>query len=320
MKIGFWGTPSHAAEVLKVLLNSEFEVKAVYTGQDKPIGRGRSIRFNPVKVTALESNIPVWQPGRLDEKEVAEQLRDSGIDVCVVAGYGQILPASLLNVPKYGFLNIHPSLLPKYRGASPVASAILHQQETTGVSIMVVDKNIDAGPLLAQIETNISSVETAESLSNRLFVLGAHLLVQILPNWFSGKLDFTHQNASMATYTRKFVKEDGKIQWKNTAHEICARLRAFSPWPGVYTHWSGNILKIIEAYPIENVSPGRPGTVIMLDKNPKSIGVCTGNGIVIITRLRLAGRRDTDTWSFTRGYPEFVGSVLASDNQSEAEP
>ena len=211
MRIGFWGTPFHAAGVLEVLLNSEFDVSVVYTSPDRKRGRGMKIEASPVKRMALERGIPIWQPKVLTERVVAETLGNAKVDLCVVAAYGYILPQSLLDVPNFGFINIHPSLLPKYRGPSPVASAILHEEEITGVSIMAVDKEVDAGPVLAQREAKICAVETAATLTNRLFILGANLLIKVLPDWFSGSLSLTHQNLGMATYTKKFVKEDGKI-------------------------------------------------------------------------------------------------------------
>ena len=310
MKIGFWGTPSHAAGVLDVLLNSEFEVKVVYTGPDREMGRGRTVKMSPVKRMALENDLSVFQPDALTKPGVVESLGEAEVDLCVVAAYGQILPRRLLNVPRFGFLNIHPSLLPKYRGASPVASAILREEEITGVSIMAIDQNVDAGPILAQEEVVISALETAETLTNRLFILGASLLVKVLPPWVAGKLELTDQNASMATYTKKFEKKDGKIQWENPAHEIYARLRAFSPWPGVYTYWQGRILKIIEAYVIDYDCHEKPGAVIALDRDTKTIGVCTGRGVVVLSKVRLEGRRATDIWSFAQGHPAFVGSIL----------
>jgi methionyl-tRNA formyltransferase len=175
---------------------------------------------------------------------------------------------------------------------------------------MAIDKNVDAGPILAQEEVVISALETAETLTNRLFILGASLLVKVLPSWVAGRLEVTDQNASMATYTKKFEKEDGKIQWGNPAHEICARLRAFSPWPGVYTYWQGRILKIIEAYVVDFESQERTGAVITLDRDTKTIGVCTGRGVLVLSKVRLEGRRDTDIWSFAQGHPSFVGSIL----------
>ena len=319
MKIGFWGTPSHAAEVLGVLLNSELEVRVVYAGPDRELGRGRTVRMGPVKRMAVENDLPVFQPEDLTEPGVVESLREAGVDLCVVAAYGQILPRRLLNIPRFGFLNIHPSLLPKYRGASPVASAILREEETTGVSIMAIDQNVDAGPILAQEEVVISALETAETLTNRLFIVGASLLVKVLPPWVAGKLEVTDQNASMATYTKKFKKKDGKIEWGNSAHEIYARLRAFSPWPGVYTYWEGRILKIIEAYVIDYEYHERPGAVIMLGRDRKTIGVCTGRGVVVLSKVRLEGRRDTDIWSFAQGHPSFLGSILNGETLGRVE-
>ena len=319
MKIGFWGTPYHAVRVLEVLLNSEFEVKVVYTRPDREKGRGRAVGISPVKKMALEEGLLVCQPDVLTKPDVEESLRKAEVDLCVVAAYGQILPPNLLNVPNFGFLNIHPSLLPKYRGASPVASVILHEEETTGVSIMAIDKNVDAGPILAQEEVVISAVETVETLTNRLFILGANLLVKVLPAWVAGRLELTDQNVRMATYTKKLVKKDGQIQWGNPAHEICARLRAFSPWPGVYTYWQGKNLKIIEAYAIDYVPHERPGAVITLDRDTKTIGVSTGSGVVVLSKVRLEGRRDSDIWSFTQGHPAFVGSILNNETVGRVE-
>lgn len=313
MRIVFMGTPEFAVPPLEQLVRKQYEVIAVYTQPDRPAGRGRVPTPSPVKTAALEWKLTVVPPARLKEPGALEQLRGFQPDVIVVAAYGLILPQTVLDIPKHGCVNIHPSLLPKYRGASPVASAIRAGDEVTGVTFMLLDAGMDTGPILAQEKVPISPQDTTGNLTVRLSQVAARLLPDVLEGWVAGKIRPQPQNEAEATYSKRITKEDGEIDWHLTAVELERRVRAFQPWPGCYTFWQGKRLAIIESAPIPVETATGVGRVVAFNKEETAFGVGTGQGVLGVVRVQLEGKRAMTSEEFVRGYRRLIGSVLPSN-------
>ena len=312
MRVVFMGTPAYVLPVLEALLSPGFQVVGVYTQPDRPSGRGRVSEPSPVKSFALKHGIRVFQPSSLRRSEVQAELASLSPDVIVVAAYGKILPPEVLNIPPYGCVNVHPSLLPQYRGPSPVATAILEGAAHTGTTIMLLDEGMDTGPILAARQVPIDSGATAEILTPVLLGVGADLLSEVLPLWVKGEVTPQPQGDSSATVTRKLEKSDGEVNWSLSAEEIERRLRAFTPWPGLFTYWQGKLLKILSARPLAEEVPGEPGLVVPLDGRDVAAGVVTGRGILGLKGLQMEGRRAVNSEEFVRGYGNFLGSALPS--------
>ena len=319
MRVVFMGTPQYVIPVLDVLVSMELDVAAVYTQPDKPAGRGRPSQPPPVKLYAQELGSRVLQPASLRSPEAQTYLGSVGPDLIVVAAYGKILPAEVLKIPKYGCLNVHPSLLPKYRGPSPVATALLNGDEYTGTTIMLVDESMDSGPILSSRDVSIEAgASTTESLTLLLFQVGAELLKETIPLWVNGEIEPKPQDHSKATYTKKLEKVDGQVDWDLPAHDLERRLRAFTPWPGLFTHWHGRTLKLISVTPVEagHGGTGVPqvpvGLVVPLQENDSCVGVVTGGGVLALNIVQIEGKRPVSSEEFVRGYPAFVGSKLPS--------
>jgi methionyl-tRNA formyltransferase len=301
------GTPDFAVPVLKALIG-QYEVVGVVTQPDRRVGRGRKVEASPVKVVALAHNLPVLQPPRLRQPDVVAELETLAPEVIVVAAYGQILPPAVLAIPPKGCLNVHASLLPRYRGAAPVAAAILAGEEETGVTIMLMDEGMDTGPILSQATCPISPQDTRESLSAKLARLGADLLMDTLPRWLAGEIEPRPQDHSQATYSRIIAKEDGLIDWSQSAVEIWRRCRAYYPWPSTYTYWRSKLLKVLSAEALPHWSgEEEPGQVMALDEG---LAVATSEGALLLKEVQLAGRRALNAEDFARGQRDFVGSVL----------
>lgn len=302
------GTPEFAAIPLELLILNETGVVAVYTQPDKEAGRGRALVAPPVKAVALKYGLPVYQPATLKSDEERDKLSALKPDVVVVAAFGQILPPPVLELPRYGCLNIHPSLLPRYRGVSPVPAAILNGDEFTGVSIMMLDKGVDTGPVLVRIQASITEWDTTGSLTEKLSLIGAQLLLEILPRWIKGQVMPRKQDDAQATYTRMIEKEAGEIDWRRSAVELWRQVRAYHPWPGSYTRWQGKQLKIIEAVPLDGQS-GMPGRVMPL-AGDVAFGVETGSGILGVVRVQMEGKRAMMAGEFLRGQRQLPVTVL----------
>ena len=305
------GTPAIAVPVLEALVSAGCEVVAAYSRPDRPSGRGRRTSPTPVKAAALAMDIPVFQPPSLKPRDVQAELEALAPDVIVVAAYGLFLPGEVLDLPRYSCLNIHPSLLPKLRGPSPVSTAIVDGETTTGVTIMMMDEGVDTGPILAQQETPIGESETAEALTARLFEMGARLLVEVLPDWAEGRIQASPQDESQATVTRLLSREDGRIDWSEGADRIARRVRGFTPWPGTHTYWDGRMLKIIEATPGDRPAADRPGRVAESGTGDR-IDVSTGRGTLRVSRLQLEGRRAASAREFLQGNGSIAGAHLGS--------
>jgi len=314
LQIVFMGTPEFAIPCLEHLVLNQYQVVAVYTQPDKPAGRGRSLVSSPVKRAALTWELPVVQPVSLKGAEVVAQLAGFHPDVMVVAAFGQILPRSVLDIPHYGCINVHPSLLPRFRGASPVAAAILAGDEFTGVSIMLMDAGLDTGPILARAQIPISAQDTTGSLTAKLSQVAARLLQEVLVCRLRGDITPQAQDEAEASYSGSITKEEGEIDWHLSAIDIWRRVRAFHPWPGCYTRWQGRQLKIIEAVPLPGETAIEVGRVVALSPATQGseavFGVGTGDGILGVLTVQLEGKRAMSAAEFLRGQRQFIGETL----------
>ena len=307
--IVFMGTPQFAVPILDRLLIEKYSILTVYTRPDKPTGRGQKLNFSPVKKFALEHNIPVLQPDTLKSAAVVDALKELNPGLIVVAAFGRILPAAVLSIPKHGCLNIHPSLLPSYRGPSPVAYTLLGREQIGGVTLILMDEGMDSGPIVAQRKVDISDDDTTGSLTGKLALEGAELLIESLPLWLHGKMKLTPQDDSKATYSRITNADDGLIDWHLSAVEIGYRIRALHPWPGTFTWWEGKRIKIHKGIPLDGEASGEPGEIVALSMGER-IGVITGDGYLEICQLQLEGKKEMTAVDFARGQRKFVGSVL----------
>ena len=304
------GTPEFAVPVLSALLDAGHDIVAVYSRPDRPTGRGKRLTATPVKRFAEGRGLRVYQPASLKPPKVQEELASLSPDLIAVAAYGLFLPRGTLQMPPLSCLNVHPSLLPRYRGASPVASAILSGDSVTGVTVMKIEEEMDAGPILASREAAIGLEDNTEELTIRLFEMGGSLLVEVLPEWEQGRLEARPQDDAKATVTRRLSKEDGEIAWGLDAARIARQVRAYHPWPGSFTRWNDKLLKVVEASATEmqvEASPP-PGTVVSLPDG--GLGIATSEGLLAVQRLQLEGRQVVDAGEFVQGYPNFVGSTL----------
>lgn len=311
-RIIFMGTPEFAVPILAALHETSregtWEIVAVATQPDREAGRGKKLTAGPVKQFAQQAGIPVLQPrGFRKHPKAVEQLAAYAPDLLVVAAYGIILPEAVLQIPTYGSINVHASLLPAYRGASPIAAAILDGLAETGVSIMLMDAGMDTGPVLAQARQPIQPDDTTATLSSRLAEQGARLLVQTLPDWLSGDVSPISQDElpGKPSICRLIKKEDGRIDWRLPAERIERMVRAYVPWPSAYSDWRGQPLKIVQATPI--AGQAEAGRVVKL---AEGIAVGTGSGLLRLDAIQPAGKRVMDARSFVNGAPDFVGAIL----------
>jgi methionyl-tRNA formyltransferase len=319
------GTPDFAVPALEALVRGRepgrvlpegYEIAAVITRPDKPSGRNKEIIPAPVKRTAQEHGLPVWQPGSFKKSEHQEALATYGADLYIVAAFGQILPQAVLDLPRYGTLNIHASLLPEYRGSSPISEAILQGEEESGVTIMLLDAGIDTGPILHKRRLALAENETTASLTPRLAELGALALMEILPAWVSGQIVPQPQDESHATYTRMIKKEDGRIDWSRPADFLARAVRAYTPWPNASTTWRGKQLQILEAYALPSAQEAQPGQVLLetlisdTGRPRKVLRIGTGQGSLLVEQLKMEGKKAMNADEFLRGYSQIIGETL----------
>ena len=317
MRLVFMGTPAIVIPVLEAIAKLEdCQVVGVYTSPDRPRGRGRSQEMTPVKSYAAELGLSVYQPATLRSSQAQEQLAALEPEVVVVAAYGRLLPPPVLEMPPHGCLNLHPSLLPKYRGPSPVVTAIKDGEGVTGVSLMLLDKGMDTGPIIAQQEYAISGDDTADSLTATLFAIGSALLVEKLNPWVSGQLTAHPQDDAWATLTRKLERTDGEANWQLSAQKLERIRRAYTPWPGLFTHWQGQVLKLLDvlALPANAGVTAERGLVVALANPDVPAAVVTGQGMLGLKSLQLEGRRSVSAAEFLRGHPSFIGSFVGSQS------
>lgn len=316
IKILFFGTPEISVTALSALLRNGYPVRAVVTNPDKQVGREQKITFSPVKETALKNKIETLQPEKLRDPETIKQIKNLKADLIVVSAYGKMIPKEILDSAPLGALNIHPSLLPKYRGPSPIQYPVLGGDQETGVTIMLIDEQMDHGPILAQKTFKIASGETGETLSAKLAEEGAHLLIETIPLWLDKKISPRPQDESEATYTDLLTKEYGKINWDDDAEKIERKIRAFHPWPGTYTHYKikdgVKSLKIIKAAAAssDEIPDARPCGSVFLTGD-RRLAVKTSKGYLILEELQLEGKKPMKAEEFLRGRPEIVGKILA---------
>lgn len=309
------GTPQFAVPSLRALANEAYVITVV-TQPDRPAGRGGKLTPPPVKVAAEELDLTVLQPPSLRDPAYRAQLAALQPDLTVLVAYGEYLPSSLLDLPKRGSINLHPSLLPRWRGSTPVQSAILAGDLTTGVSVILMDQGLDTGPLLSQEEVPIEPHETSPRLSVRLAEVGAQLLSNTVSCWLRGEVKPVPQGEEGATLTHTLTKEAGEIKWNLSAIEIERRVRALQTWPGTYTWWQHRLLKIISAEPL--IAPGelaqRPGTVALIEGGGQKLpAVWTGAGALRLLQVQLEGKPVIEARALLAGYPRIVGSVLGSE-------
>ena len=311
-RIVFLGTPDFAVPSLAALVEAGpahgWQVVGVGTQPDKPAGRGKQVALSPVKQYALEQGLPVLQPASLRKDPAAvEMLAALAPDLLVVAAYGLILPPSVLSLPTFGCINVHASLLPAYRGASPITAAILDGREETGVTIMLMDEGMDTGPALRRQSEPIHADDTTAGLSRRLAQLGADLLVNTLPEWLAGALVATPQSAlpGEPSTCRLIRKEAGRIDWNKPAVEIERMVRAYTPWPSAYTTWRGELFKLLEAGVLSGAAA--PGRIV---NTPSGPAVGTGEGLLLLKTVQAAGKRALPAAAFANGAAGFVGGEL----------
>ncbi|MDE2892782.1 MAG: methionyl-tRNA formyltransferase [Chloroflexota bacterium] len=310
-RVLFYGSPDFAVPTLQALIDSPYRPIAVVTQPDARAGRGRSLRPPPVKELAAAYGIPALQPERLRDRAAIAQIASLRPTLQIVAAYGQIIPLEILGLPAQGTLNVHASLLPRWRGASPISAAILHGDDETGVTIMLVDETEDTGDILRQRATRIDPVEHAGQLSDRLADMGAGLLMQTIPDWLDGRIGPQPQDGSLATRARRVRKQQGRIDWTGSAEEIARHVRAYTPWPAAATTLGAASIRITQASSVGKDVRSEPGEIVEADD---TIRVATGDGVLAIERLQRAGKRELSAEEFLRGARDLVGQRFGDSN------
>lgn len=311
MKIVFMGTPDFAAGALKSLIEAGHEITAVVTQPDKAKGRRQELLPPPVKVVALEHGIPVLQPVRIKRPEEVEKLKQYPADIYVVAAFGQILSQEILDIPEFGCLNIHASLLPKYRGASPIQHVIIDGEEKTGITIMQMDAGLDTGDMLYQKEIVISPKDTYASLHDKLMVLGGEAIVEALPLLEQGKLVPRKQEDALSCYAHLIDKTMGELDFTKSAEILDRLIRGLNPWPSAYTTYHGKQLKVWEAEPVKSPKAGKPGEILAVEKD--AVLVAAGSGALRITSLQLSGKKRMSAHDFLLGVRMTPGEILGCE-------
>ena len=308
VRVVFMGSPEFAIPSLRTL-HAHYKVAGVISQPDRPAGRGRRPLEPPVKRVARDLGIATMQPATLRASDVMPVLRAWAPDIIIVAAFGRILRPEMLDLPRFGCLNVHASLLPRHRGAAPIPAAILAGDSETGATIMQMDAGLDTGRIVAQRSDPISADDTASSLSERVARLGAQLLADTLPGYLAGDIVPVPQDESRATYARQLRKHDGRLDWTRPADELARRVRAYNPWPGAFTSWHGEPLKLLRVRPAPSGSAD-PGAVFLIGGE---VAIGTGHGALVVAQLQPAGRRPMSAGDFVRGAPDFVGATLVSN-------
>lgn len=309
MKVIFMGTPDFSTGVLERILEAGHEVTTVVTQPDKPKGRGHEMQFTPVKEVALKHGLKVLQPKKIRDPEVIGQLREIPADICVVVAFGQIIPKEILEMKKYGCINVHASLLPAYRGAAPIQWAVVDGLKETGVTIMQMDTGLDTGDMLAKVVVPLEEKETGGSLFDKLSVAGAKLCVETMERMEKGEIVPEKQGETTTEYAKMITKDLGKIDFSKSAAEIERLIRGFNPWPSAYTKLGGKTLKIWAADVLDEEYEGAFGEIIKVSKD--EIYVKTGKGTLAIRELQLEGKKRMDTPAFLRGFDLQSGILLS---------
>jgi methionyl-tRNA formyltransferase len=309
MKVLFMGTPDFAVACLKGLIDANYEVCAVFTQPDKPRGRKMVMTPPDVKVYAQELNLPVYQPTTLKDGEALEIIKGYEPDVIVVAAYGKILPKSIIDYPKYGCVNVHGSILPKYRGAAPIQWSVINGDKETGVTTMQMNEGLDTGDMIMKTEIVLDKKETGGSLFDKLAAAGAKLCVETLEALENKTASWEPQGETPTAYARMLDKEIGNIKWAKTAVQIERLIRGLNPWPSAYTDWNGKVMKIWEADVVEKDTDAQPGTIVKVEKD----GFCvqTGKGQIKVKALQIPGKKRMEADAFLRGYQIEEGTLLS---------
>ena len=311
MKVIFMGTPDFAVGTLEALIEAGHEVVLAVTQPDKPKGRGKEMQYTPVKECALKHAIPVFQPRRVREAECIEEVRKYDADIMVVVAFGQILPKEILEMCTYGCVNVHASLLPKYRGSAPIQWAIIDGEEVTGVTTMQMDEGLDTGDMLLKTEIPVEPKETGGSLFDKLAQAGAELCVETLEALQNGTVTPIPQGETTTAYAKMLDKQLGDINWNKTAVEIERLIRGLTPWPSAYTNWNEKVMKIWDAEVSDidvEMEDAKPGTIVKVEKD--AFYVQTGEGLLKVCELQIPGKKRMDAGAFLRGYQVKVGEEL----------
>lgn len=308
MRVIFMGTPDFAVGTLEAIINAGHEVVLVVSQPDKAVGRSKALKYTPVKACAIEHNIPVYQPEKVRSRECIAHLKEYGPDIIIVEAFGQIIPKAILDIPPYGCINVHASLLPKYRGAAPIQWAVINGDKVTGVTTMRMDEGLDTGDMIMKEEVVLAADETGGSLFERLSATGAKLCVKTMEAILNDTAVYTPQDSSKATHTAKIHKELGCIDWTKSAQNIECLIRGLDPWPSAYTRIDDKTLKIWKAEIVSGEKEAAPGCIVKINKD--SIWVQTGNGILSLLEVQLAGKKRMAVESFLNGYTVEEGTYF----------
>lgn len=312
-RVVFMGTADLSEKILEALIKAEYELVGVFTKVDKKIGRKQELTSPKVKLLAEKHGLAVFQPDSLRNETAVKSLKELKPDLIVVAAYGKILPKSILEIPGFGCLNVHVSLLPKYRGPSPVQNVLLNGETETGTTIMLMDEGVDTGDILTQEKLTIQPTDTTESLMNKLADQGARLLVETVPLWIERKIEPVKQDQTQATLCQLIEREDGHIFWDEDAQTIYNKYRALTPWPGIFAYWkngSANVRLKLISIKLQKRTVFQKKTNGEIFEIGTDIGVQTSEGIILIKELQKEGKKAADIASFVNGHPKFIGSVL----------
>ncbi len=310
MRIVFMGTPDFSVPTLKSLVEAGHQVAAVVTQPDKPKGRGKAYQLTPVKEQALAYGIPVYQPVKVRDPEFVKTIEELAPEVIVVVAFGQIIPKSILDMPRYGCVNIHASLLPKYRGAAPIQWAVIDGERESGITTMMMAEGLDTGDMLERVVVELEPKETGGSLHDKLSLAGAQLILSTLEKLQAGTAVATPQTGEGTCYAKRLTKELGDIDWSDSAAAIERLIRGLNPWPSAYTSWNGKTIKIWmgEVIPQGDGEKAKPGQVVRCDKH--TLLVQTGEGLLSVKELQIEGKKRMDVEAFLRGYPVQEGAVF----------
>jgi methionyl-tRNA formyltransferase len=313
LRVVFMGTSNFARQILYSLVDAGYKVEAIFTRPDLPQGRNQEIRKSPVKEEAEKNNIPVFEPFEFDEKSVGK-IQKIKPDIIIVAAYGKILPRNVLEIPKYGSLNVHASLLPRYRGPSPIQNAILTGEKETGVTIILMNEGIDTGEIIVQEKTGISPDDNAKTLLEKLAQIGTALLAKTIPEWIEKKITLQKQDESQATVCQLIERDDGRIIWEEDAEIIYNKYRAFYPWPGIYSFWKndGNVERIkLLKITLEKRDPETRHKIGEIFEIGEKVGIKAGGGVIIVEEIQPEGKKPMEIRDFINGHKNFAGSILS---------
>lgn len=306
----FFGTSGFAVLTLKALIEAGYNIAAVITQPDKPAGRKQKLSPAPIKIFAEQHDLKILQPKTLRDDDIFETFKNLNPDICIIAAYGKIVPSRYLEIPKYGFLNIHPSLLPKYRGPSPIQTAILNGENETGVTVMIIDEEVDHGPILMQKAYNLPPSTYYPQAEKELAEMGARLLIKTLTKYLKGEIKSKPQDHSQAIFTKILSRQDGRINWNESAKKIYNQVRALNPEPGTWTTWNSRVINIPTlrvGYPQTREISKTPGLIAKTDKN---IVVTAKDSCLELNLIQLEGGKKMTIEEFINGHRDFVGSIL----------